>query len=253
MDKSSNDIKVYGKHVVLDLLKNNPKLVRVVFVRENENTELFKKVRTLSGNNKIHVNIVSSKYMDRIFGDVIHQGIGATLSSFEYTDFEKWSRSLKLGDKPAVFLLNELQDPHNVGAIIRSAAAFGINAVIISKDRQVPVNSTVIKTSQGAVFTIPIIQMGNINQSIKLLKEMGFWIASFDTEGKSNIFDEKFDAPFAFIIGNEGIGVRKQVKENSDFVISVPIDEKIESLNASVTAGVVAYEWARQRAINSNK
>ncbi|MCD8508286.1 MAG: 23S rRNA (guanosine(2251)-2'-O)-methyltransferase RlmB [Candidatus Pacebacteria bacterium] len=145
-------------------------------------------------------------------------------------------------------LLDEIEDPHNVGAIIRSAAAFGMSAVLLPSHRQAGITSTVFKTSAGAVAKIPVIQIGNINQTVDLLKEKGFWIAGLSGEETAQkLWATTFDAPFVFVIGGEGKGIREKTKERCDFLIQIPIHPEIESLNASVAAGVAGYEWKRQQ------
>jgi 23S rRNA (guanosine2251-2'-O)-methyltransferase len=138
-----------------------------------------------------------------------------------------------------------VQDPHNVGAIIRSAAAFGIAGVLIPEHNQAGITGAVIKASAGMVFTTPLVSIGNVNYAIKALKAKGFWIYGLDASGKNTLSGEKFDAPAAFVVGNEGSGIREKTLDACDIVLNIPMHERTESLNAAVSAAVVLYEWSK--------
>ena len=143
-------------------------------------------------------------------------------------------------------MLDELQDPHNVGAIIRSAAAFGATGVLLPEHNQAPVTGTVIKTSAGMVFRIPLVKIGNVNQTLRLLKEKGYWVYGLAMDGSSNLQKTTFDTPVVFVIGNEGEGIRQKTLELCDIKITIPMNPRCESLNAAVAASVVLYEWSRE-------
>jgi 23S rRNA (guanosine2251-2'-O)-methyltransferase len=141
-------------------------------------------------------------------------------------------------------LLDELTDPHNVGAIIRSAAAFGAAGVLIPSHNQAPITGTVVKTSAGMAFRIPLIAIGNVNQAVDALVKEGFRTYGLVMDGSRNVAEEKFDAPSLFIVGNEGAGIRQKTLERCDVKLRIPMNERAESLNASVSAAVVLYQWS---------
>ena len=146
----------------------------------------------------------------------------------------------------ALVVLGEVQDPHNVGAIIRSAAAFGVSAVLLPERRQAPITEVVERASAGAVRDIPLISIGNVNQALLTLKEKGFWIYGLAGEGDHSLSGEHFDAPAAFVLGNEGEGLREKTREQCDIVLSIPIHSRVESLNVSNAAAVALYAWSVQ-------
>ncbi|MFZ2501025.1 MAG: RNA methyltransferase, partial [Minisyncoccia bacterium] len=143
-----------------------------------------------------------------------------------------------------VAILAEVQDPHNVGAIIRSAAAFGLAGVLIPEHHQAGISGTVVKTSAGMAFRIPLVSIGNVNNAIKVLKEKGFWVYGLAMDGTAALGAEAFDTPSAFIVGNEGVGIREKTLEHCDVTLNVPMHPRTESLNAAVSAAVVFYAWS---------
>jgi 23S rRNA (guanosine2251-2'-O)-methyltransferase len=244
----STKLTVYGRKPVIELIESQPKNIYQVYIRENGTGEFFAGAHALAKKQKVLIQKVPQKKITELAGDVNDQGIVAVIKEFVYADFHAWMDALNLEEKPAVLLLDEIEDPHNVGAIIRSAAAFGISAVLLPTHRQAGVSSTVFKTSAGAVSKIPIIQIGNVNQTIDVLKHAGFWVAGLaDGEDAQTLWDVTFDTPTVFIVGNEGEGIRKKTSEYCDFMIKVPMQEGIDSLNASVASALACYEWRRQR------
>jgi 23S rRNA (guanosine2251-2'-O)-methyltransferase len=160
--------------------------------------------------------------------------------------FDDFLSSLDMSKNPAVAVLGEVQDPHNVGAIIRSAAAFGLSAVLIPEHNQAGVTGAVVKTSAGMAFRIPLVSIGNVNQTLKELKEKGFWIYGLAMHGSATLGTDAFDAPAAFVVGNEGAGIREKTLESCDVTLSIPMHPRTESLNAAVSAAVVFYEWSKK-------
>lgn len=242
-----NGFYIYGMQPVIETLADAPKSVIAIYTESSPKEPRFEHIRMEARKLKIPVNSAPDKKLKELVGDVNHQGVVMLLKEFPYQDFAEWFETLDLEQNPAVLLLDEIQDPHNLGAIIRSAAAFGISGVLLSKDRQVPVNSTVFKTSAGSAFKIPIIQIGNINQTLEVMKAKGFWIAGIDMHGEQTLWKEEFTTPMVFVIGNEGKGIGEKTLEKCDYRLSIPMSESIESLNVSVATALVAYEWARQK------
>jgi len=238
---------IYGKNSIEEQLSTNPENVEKIFTRKGIRHSDISRIKDLASKNRIPVAEVPGQKLFDLVGDVNDQGIVAEIGEVDYLEFEEWLDEVKPDKNTAILLLDEIEDPHNFGAILRTAAAAGITAVIVPKHRQAPVNPTVFKTSAGTAGRIPIIRAVNLNQAILKLKENKFWIAGLDQEADSVIWEQKFDVPMAFVIGNEGRGMRKKTGEHCDFLLSFPMHNNVESLNASVSAALVCYEWRRQK------
>ncbi len=239
-------IYLYGKHALREILGTKPGAVRKVFLDASASTD-----KELMGLLKTHAITPSSmKGEERSVGaDAVHQGVIALISPEKlYTPLEEALEAIKDTKNPSIVLLDELHDPHNVGAIIRSAAAFGASAVLIPEHNQAPITGTVIKTSAGMVFRIPIVQIGNVNQTVRKLKEShGFWVYGLVMDGDTKLKNAAFDTPTLFVVGNESTGIREKTLELCDVQLSIPMQPGCESLNASVAASVVLYEAWRNK------
>ena len=238
---------IYGRKPVEEFLKSTPGQVEKIYLRKGIQMNNISELLNLASQNRIPVTDVPGSKLYDLVGGVNDQGVVAAVSLAEYIEFEEWLEQLEPEKNMAVLLLDEIEDPHNFGAILRTAAATGISAVIVSKHRQAPVNSAVFKTSAGTVGKIPIVRAVNLNQAILALKEHRFWVAGLDLNGESLLWEQKFDVPMAFVIGNEGRGMRKKTSEHCDFLLTIPMQNNVESLNASVTAALVCYEWQKQK------
>ena len=231
---------VYGKNVAERILKdeNLEKKIKVIYTDSifyEKNSNLFRKI----ANSKI--KIVENRKLDDLAKGV-HQGIIIDMEEYQYTNLDEFLRK----DNKSVIILDHILDPHNLGAIIRTAVAASFDAVIIPKDRQALVNATVVKTSVGAIYDIDVIAVTNINRCIDQLKQHDYWIYGSSLDGVS--YDTvDYDRKVALIIGNEEKGMSKLVKDNSDFLIRIPISSKIDSLNASVAAGIMMFEVVQSR------
>ena len=168
----------------------------------------------------------------------VHQGIVAVIKPYEFTPLDKILDSCQKTKKPILVLLDGVVDPHNLGAILRCCDIFGVNGLLIGKHDQVGLNATVAKTSAGAINYVPVAQVGNLNQTLNLLKEKGFWIVAADGNCDKSYLDLDYDFPTVLVIGNEGDGISPLVLKNSDFVVKIPMYGKVNSLNASVAAGI---------------
>ena len=231
---------VYGRNVAERILKDekNLKKVRKIYVEKN----YYEKNEILSSENlKSRIRFMSKLELDNL-ADGVHQCIIIDMEDYQYTPLNKIIE--KEYDK--VLILDHILDPHNFGAIIRTAVAAGFNAIIIPNDRQVLINSTVVKTSVGTVFDIDIVLVTNLNNTIKILKDNGFWIYGTVMNGE-DYREVDYNGKACLIIGNEEKGISKLVKENCDFLVTIPISPKIDSLNASVAAGILIYEVVRNR------
>lgn len=242
-DKKSEKVYIYGRHSLTEALKNAPRAIKGIFLeRMDEETE----IRELAEKNKISVKQLGGGERREVGKDAVHQGIiGVMNPDALFVDLKEFLKGVDLDKNPAIALCAEVQDPHNLGAIVRSAAAMGLSAVIIPEHRQVSVTGAVVKTSVGMVFRVPLVRVGNVNQTLATLKEAGFWIYGLDMEGEA-LTSTVFDRPSVFVVGNEGAGIREKSLELCDIKLSIPMHQRAESLNAAVSAAVVFYEWSRQ-------
>lgn len=238
---------MYGKHALMEALRNAPQVIRKVFLAPDlRDVEL----RALLEKNKIPTTALApGKGKEFVGKDAAHQGVIAVMNPsallMSLDDFLA-ALPVPLPTKTAVAVLGEVQDPHNVGAIIRSAAAFGLAGVLIPEHNQVGITGAVVKASAGMAFRIPLVSIDNVNNALKALKEKGFWIYGLAMEGSTSLGTDAFDAPCAFVVGNEGSGIREKTLDACDVSLSIPIHARTESLNAAVSAAVVFYEWSRK-------
>jgi len=247
MAKSDSNIYVYGRNPVEELLREEPQKIDKIFVRKSVKDRDIQDIHNLSSANRIPISHVPGARLHELVGNVNDQGVVALMSAVQYREFTPWLEELNLSGYPGILLLDELEDPHNVGAILRTAAAAGIDAVLVPKHRQAPINATVFKTSAGTAGRIPIVRVGNLNQTILKLKDAGFWIAGLDQEGDRELWKLEVDRPLAFVIGSEGSGIRRKTLEHCDYTFFIPMANRVESLNASVGAALISYEWRRKK------
>lgn len=245
MDESNEFI--YGRNPVEELLQNRAGEVEKIYINRKLNKQSFSTILSLASDNRVPVAEVPGSKLYELVGKVNDQGIVAAVSQIQYEEFEDWLERIEPDQHTGILLLDEIEDPHNFGAILRTAAASGMDAVIVPKHRQAPVSAAVYKTSAGTAGRIPIVRAVNLNQAILKLKDNKFWIAGLDMDGDSLLWEQTFDVPMAFVIGNEGRGMRQKTGEHCDFLLSIPMYNNVESLNASVSAALVCYEWRRQK------
>ena len=228
---------VYGRNVAKEVLKNNKKIKEVFLQDSFDDKEIISLLET----KKINVKRLNKKEISR-FDNFSHQGIILDIKDFSYTDVEDFFDV----ENAKIVILDHLEDPHNLGAIIRTAEAAGIAGIIIPKDRSVDINSTVMKTSAGALENMKIAKVTNLVSTIKDLKDHGFWIVGTAMEAEYDYRDIDYSGKIALVIGNEGNGISKSVKDSCDYVAKIPMNGKINSLNASVAAGIMIYEVQRK-------
>lgn len=252
-DKDNNII--YGVHAVLAALKDSPTLIEKVYIREGLANKDMPIVYNTCKSNRIPISIIPTDHkMTDIAGPVNHQGLIAIMRDFNYMDIADMLNTIQVNrnnnKKNLIVIMDEIEDPHNVGAIIRTAVAVGATGIIVPKHRQAPISGAVYKASTGLVTSIPITRISNIGTAIEKLKANNVWVAalnmsSLDTKSKS-LWETDMSGDIAIIVGNEGKGVGKHNASNSDLIMYIPMDSKVESLNASVSAAICMYEWKRQ-------
>jgi 23S rRNA (guanosine2251-2'-O)-methyltransferase len=246
MSKTENFF-IYGRNPVEEALQNRPDEVDKVFIKNNIKPSSYQNITELASDNDVPLVKVPGAKIYNLVGKVNDQGFVLQMSAAKYTNFFDWVETLVLSKNPAVLLLHGIEDPHNFGAILRSAAAAGIEAVIIPMQNQAPVNATVFKTSAGTAGRIPVIRIHDINQGLKDLKATGFSIVGLDGSAKQTLWETDLKRPLAFLIGSEGEGIHPSNLKRCDELINIPMEHEVESLNASVSAALVSYEWKRQQ------
>ena len=230
---------VYGKNVARDLLKNNKKIEKIV-LQDNFND---KEILSLIEKNRINYKTVSKHEIDHLV-DGVHQGILLYVSDYKYSSIDDLVNDQ---DNSFLVLLDHLEDPHNLGAIIRTCEAAGVDGIVLPKDRQVQVNSTVYKTSVGTLDNVRIASVTNLVNAINKLKEAGYWIVGTALDNSVDYREIDYSGKIALVIGNEGNGISNIVEKNCDFIAKIPMYGKTNSLNASVAAGIMIYEVIRNR------
>ncbi len=237
---------VEGRNAVTEALKAS-KTIDKLYVQDGLKDGAVLSLVSKAKKQGTIVNFLPKVKLDQMSETGHHQGIIAAVSAYEYSDMEAvFEHAKEKGHDPFIFILDEIEDPHNLGAIIRTANICGADGVIIPKHRATGITATVVKASAGAINYTPVVKVTNIAKTIEELKDRGVWFACADMDGQT-MYDANLKGPIGIVIGNEGDGVSRLVKEKCDFVVSVPMAGEINSLNASVAAGVLAYEVVRQR------
>ena len=228
---------IYGKNPVIEAI--NAKKALKVFLVSSFNDQ---KIISLIKNNKIATVLVSPNEMDKMSNGGVHQGIAAELKPYQTVSLEEILIKAKKKDKKIIVMLDGIEDPHNLGAILRSADVFEASGIILPKHNSVSLNATVAKTSAGAINYVPVAVVNNLNQTIKTLKDEGYWIVSTDGSATISYSSIKYDFPVVVVIGSEGKGVSSLVLKNSDYIVKIPQFGHVNSLNASVAAGILLAE-----------
>lgn len=231
---------IYGKNVAREKLYNNSKINKIYLSEKFNDREILDLIRK----NNIKVSFVKNYELDKKV-EGLHQGIVMEIDDVKTYSYDEIIPNIKK-ENPVIVMLDHLEDPHNFGAIIRTSEALGVDAIIIPTDRSVKVNSTVVKTSVGAIEYIPIIRVVNLNDTIRKLKEDGYWIIATDMDGE-DYSKIDYNMPVCIVIGNEGKGISRMVSENSDIIASIPMKGKINSFNASVSCAIVLSHIMKDR------
>ena len=236
---------VAGRNAVMELLKSE-KDINKLYIEHGERHGSINEIIAKAKDARIVMVEVDKSKLDQMAEN--HQGVVAVVPPFNYSEVEEILDAAKeKGEDPFLLILDGIEDPHNFGSIIRTAETAGVHGIIIPKRRNVAVNATVAKVSTGATSYVKIARVNNLNDTIRKLKDAGLWVIGTDGDADTLYYNQDLKGPLAIIIGSEGFGMSKLVKENADILIKIPMKGKITSLNASVSAGIVIYEAVKQR------
>ena len=245
-DREYND-QVEGRNAVLELLESGRDINKIL-VANGEKHGSIHKILAIAKERKIIVTEMERNKLNQIAQTPNNQGVIAIVPPYDYCEVEDILEEAKRKDEmPFILILDGIEDPHNLGSIIRTAETAGVHGIIIPKRRAASVNSTVSKVSAGAVEYMKIARVNNINETIRYLKEQDVWICGTDMDTNTIYTKQDYKMPIAIVIGSEGFGMSRLVKENCDFLVKIPMKGKITSLNAAVSAGIIMYEVVKNR------
>lgn len=237
---------IEGRNPVIEILKSGRDVDKILVAKGNKEGSIHK-IIAMAKEKKIPVQEVDRRKLDQMAESDNHQGVMAYVAAYEYGDLDTILNALKdKGENPFLVICDEINDPHNLGSILRTANATGVHAVIIPKRRSVGLTAVVAKTSAGALEYTPVCKVTNLVNTMKALKERGIWIVGADMDGENFHFQQDMLGKLAIVVGSEGKGMSRLVKETCDFLVRIPMSGEVTSLNASVAASVLMYEAVRQ-------
>ena len=239
---------VFGRHAVVEALQT-PDRVNRVFIQEGTSGRDAAKVIELAREKGIQVQTVPKTKIEDLVGNAVHQGLVASIAAYEYADLEDvFKKAEEKGEDPFIVILDGVEDPHNLGSILRTADATGVHGIIIPKRRSASLTATVAKASTGAIEHVPVVRVTNLTQTIEQLKARGVWVFGTDMNG-TDYRKWNTSGPLAIVMGNEGKGVSRIVKESVDEMVTIPMVGHVQSLNASVASSLMMYEVFRNRSL----
>ena len=245
-DVSSQEEIIFGKPAVMETLKKNKGINKLFYQKGLADSKISSIIELVKNHGGIFQEVPKSK-LDELTQGANHQGLVLTVPPFDYQTIEDClALAESKGQPPFLLILDGIEDPHNLGSILRTADAFGVHGIIIPKRRAVGLTGIVAKTSTGAIEHVPVVRVANIAQTIELLQNQGVWVFATDMAGE-DVRQWNSQGPLAIVIGNEGQGVSPLVKQKADGIVTIPMVGHVQSLNASVAAGVLVYEVARHR------
>ncbi|WP_270567636.1 23S rRNA (guanosine(2251)-2'-O)-methyltransferase RlmB [Clostridium beijerinckii] len=251
-DKSTGAIEerediVIGRNAVIEALRGE-RTIETLYISNSKLEGSIKTIVGLAKENRILIKEVDKRKLDSMCGGEVHQGVIAKVTPYKYSEVSDiLDLAEKRGEAPFIVILDEIEDPHNLGSIVRTAELFGVHGIILPKRRSASVSTTVYKSSVGAIEHVKIAKVTNLNSTIEELKEKGIWIYGADIRAEEYSYQVDFGGPCAVIIGNEGRGISKLTVEKCDKLIKIPMVGKINSLNASVAGGIIMYEVLKGR------
>lgn len=242
---------IAGRNSILEALNSGRSINRILMAKGERQGSILQ-ILALAKEKGLVVQEVDKARLDVLTGGLRHQGVAASVAPVDYVELDEIiARASEQGEQAFLVLLDELEDPHNVGAILRTAEAAGVHGVLMPKRRSCPLSGTVAKTSAGAVEYVPVARIGNVVQTIKQLQKQGFWVVGADMSGGNDFFEEDLSGPIVIVIGSEGQGLGRLVKESCDLLVRIPMQGKISSLNASVACSLLLYEVLKQRRVKA--
>ncbi len=250
--KKSNEQETYqdqveGRNAVLELLESG-KEINKIYIEDGEKQGSISKIIAIANERKILLTKIPQNKFRQMAQTANPQGVIAVVPPFDYCEiYDIMQLAKERNEEPFILILDGIEDPHNLGAIIRTAETAGVHGIVIPKRRSASVNSTVNKVSAGAVEHMLIARVNNLNETINYLKKQDVWICGTDMETNKYYYNQDLTGPLAIVIGSEGFGMSRLVKENCDFLVKIPMKGKITSLNASVSTGIIVYEALKQR------
>ena len=241
------DMYIVGRNPVLELLKTD-KQIDKIYILKGDLQGSIKKIIGAAKDKKIIIQEIDKHKMDELSDGQVHQGVAALVTGFEYSSIDDiFEKAESLNQSPFIVILDEIEDPHNLGAIIRTCECAGVHGVIIPERRSARVNQTVYKASAGAVNHVLVSSVTNIAKTLELLKDKGLWIYGADLKGENYYYKESLEGAIGLVIGNEGKGMSRIVSEKCDVLIKIPMFGSVSSLNASTSAAILIYEVIRQK------
>lgn len=242
-----DDFKIEGRNAVIELLKSE-KPINKIYILKGERQGSINEIIKLAKRNKNVIVEVDKNKLDALSETKHHQGVIAFVSPVEYKELDDiFALAEERKEDPFIIIADEIEDPHNLGALIRSAECAGCHGVLIPKRRAVGVTEIVVKTSVGATQYVPVVRVNNINETIRALKDRGVWVVGTDGNADKLYYEQDLTGPIAIIIGSEGRGMNSLTMKNCDYLVKIPMMGKITSLNASVSGGIVMFEALKQR------
>lgn len=244
--------RIEGRNPVLEALKSG-RTIDKIYLAKGDRQGSVAKIAAMARSRRIPVVEVDRKKLDEMAVTSAHQGVIANIPPVDYVELEDIIKAAEEKQEPLfVVILDEIEDPHNLGSVIRTANAAGAHGVIIPKHRSAAMTAAAVKTAAGACFYTPVARVTNLAQTMRKLKEKGVWLTGADMAGEKNIFEADFSGPVGIVIGNEGKGMSRVVKEECDFLVRIPMKGEIDSLNASVSASIFLYQVVKARMEGSN-
>ena len=239
---------ICGIHPVRELLAGSPGKIEILLLKKDPKGKALKELEALAAEAHVEVRNVDGGELSRIRPDARHQGAIARVADFSYADFDAWLSTLSRGNPPPdVLVLDRVQDPQNLGALMRSAETFALGGIVIPRNRSVPVTDAVVRASAGASELVPVCRVVNLVRALDSLKKAGYWIIGSDPEAATSLFDADLTGLCAFVLGGESEGMRRLVRSRCDLIVSLPRLGRIASLNVSVAGGILMAEAARQK------
>ena len=234
---------IYGRNVVVSRLKEAKDIEEIYLLDSFKDRNVVDLIR----NSKVKTIFCKKSKLDNLAGNEFHQGIVAKVHTYDYYDFDRLSDNLREKENALIVMLDGIEDPHNFGAILRSCEAMGVDGVVVSKHGTCPLNSTVAKTSTGAIELVKVCEVSNLNNSIKRLKEEGFWVVGAEAHNSVDYRNVDYTGKIVLVVGSEGKGISKLVIENCDYKVKLPMVGKVNSLNVSVACAVLLYQVYNNR------